>query len=85
MTHSHQMCCGNLAFSHYLGTSLKILNKMSIMAAETKQRYKLYSSLLAQSGPQNVIMYFILVTTEQEYEAESIQTKRAVCQRQKTK
>lgn len=58
---------------------------MSIMAAETKQRYKLYSSLLTQSGPQNVIMYFILITIEHEYKAESIQTKGAVCQRWKNK
>lgn len=31
------MCCGNLAAIHYLGTCLKMLNKVPIMAAETKQ------------------------------------------------
>lgn len=84
-THSHQMCCGNLAVIHYLGTCLKMLNKVPIMAAETKQIEALWP-FACSSIPQNVTMYFILtvIIIDQEYKAQSILTEGAVCQIRKS-
>lgn len=72
MTHSHQMCCGNVAIIHYLGTRLNILNHVNNSSWNCKDTDRLYGSLLSQSIPWyfgNDITYFIsvVIMVKQDY------------------
>lgn len=72
MTHSHQICCGNVAIIHYLGTRLNILNHVNNSSWNCKDTDRLYGSLLSQSIPRyfgNDITYFIsvVIMVKQDY------------------